>query len=129
MKKILSIAFLMFTLSFSAFGETVKPLYDTKVYRKLNFIYIEDKSYDNVSVTMKCISPDYLIHDNARVKILITDENGQMIWKKTLYNTYLYVFSDGQIQIGKPNFTQMIIRPTTYGTRYYGEIKLEEGIY
>lgn len=129
MKKYL-ILFCLICFCLLAFGESVSPLYDKKVSRKLDFIYIEGQSYDSVTVTMKCISPDYFIFDKARVKVKIVDKSGKKIWKKTLYNSFLYVFSNGQIQIGKPNFTQILIAPSSYKTsHYYGEIKLEEGIY
>ncbi len=53
---------------------------------------------------MKSTSPDYFITDKYKVKITITDANGKKIWKKTLKNVFLYVFSDGQVQVGKRHF-------------------------
>ena len=78
---------------------------------------------------MKPISPDYIINERYKVKITVTDSQGKKIWKKTLKNVYLYVFSDGQIQVGKPNFHQIIIRKSSYSSDNIGAIREKEGVY
>lgn len=127
MRKLI-LLFAIFLSAFSTYGETVDPLYDTKVMRFCDTLCIENDWYENVTVSMICISPDYFIHNNPRVKIRVKDKDGNLIWKKTLYNTYLYVFSRGQVQIGKPNFNQIVIWRSPLGY-YYGMVSIEEGIY
>ena len=41
----------------------------------------------------------------------------------------MYVFSNGQIQVGKPNFDQLIIFKSSTDNRYIGVIREKEGIY
>ena len=48
--------------------------------------------------------------------------------EKTLNNSFLYVFSNGQIQIGRKNFNQVLIQPS-YGSTCTGKIRIKEGIY
>ena len=61
-------------------------------------------------------------------KITVRDQKGKKVWKKTLKNSFLYVFSNGQIQIGRNKFDQVLIQPS-YGSTYTGKIRVKEGIY
>lgn len=78
---------------------------------------------------MKSTSPDYFITDKYKVKITITDANGKKIWKKTLKNVFLYVFSDGQVQVGKRHFDQILIQKSSLTGDFLGMIREKEGIY
>lgn len=121
---------LSFTISgFSQESETVKPLTDTEIVRRVAFMDIEGKYYDNVVVTMKSISPDYIMTDKFRVKVKVTDSNGKKVWKKTLKNVFLYVFSNGQVQVGKRNFDQLVIQKSSSTGEFLGMIREKEGIY
>ena len=53
---------------------------------------------------------------------------GNEVWKKTIKNVFLYVFSDGQIQVGKLNFTKVLIKKNDTGT-FSGKIREEEGVF
>lgn len=133
MKKLLSILVMVLcALSISAQEkepETTSPITGVEITRKVASLDIEGVQYNNVVVTMKPITPDYLINDRYKVKITITDSQGKKIWKKTLKNVYLYVFSDGQVQVGKPNFNQIIIRKSSYSNDNIGAIREKEGVY
>lgn len=109
--------------------ESTKPLRDVEVVRKVYLMDIEGKVYENVVVTMRSITPDYFITDKYKVKIMIKDADGKKIWKKTLKNVYLYVFSDGQVEVGKQNFTQIVIQKSSTKNKTYGMIREKEGIY
>ena len=89
---------------------------------------IEGDIFKNVVVTMKSMSPDYLL-DKYRVRVTIVDADGKKVWKKTLKNVYLYVFSDGQVQIGKQNFNQIVIRKPSDNGDYFGIIREKEGVF
>lgn len=78
---------------------------------------------------MKSTSPDNIITDKYKVKVTITDANGKKIWKKTLKNVFLYVFSDGQVQVGKQNFDRILIRKSSLTGDFIGKIREKEGIY
>ncbi len=54
---------------------------------------------------------------------------GKRFGKKTFYNAFMYVFSNGQVQIGKPNFHQLVIFKSTFGNSYNGVIREYEGVY
>lgn len=131
MKRFVTILFMTLSLVVSSFAqelESVKPLADTEIVRRVAIMDIEGVTVDNVVVTLKSNSPDYFFTDKHKVKVTITNANGKMIWKKTLKNAFLYVFSDGQIQVGKRNFNQILIQKSSSGW-VVGKIREKEGIY
>lgn len=130
MRKIISTLLLIFSFAFSLYAqETAKPLTDTEVVRKVSIMDIEGKLFFDVVVTMVCNTPDYFVTDKYKVKINITDENGKKVWKKTFKNVFLYVFPNGQVQIGKNNFNQLIIAKSDDSDIFMGVIREKEGVY
>ena len=107
--------------------ETSKPSTDTEIVRRCSFLDIEGKYYDDVTVTMKSTSPDYFFTKKYRVYVTVQNKKGKKIYKKTFKNCYLYIFSNGQVQVGQPKFDQIVIRRV--GEQWYGEIKEKEGIW
>ena len=71
----------------------------------------------------------YFITNKYKVKVKVVDENGKSIYKKTLKNAFLYVFSNGQIQVGKPNFNQILITESELTDDNIGIIREKEGVY
>lgn len=127
LKILLTLILLNFTLFLSA-QETTKPINDVEIERTLSIIDIEGKKYENVKVNLKSISPDYFISNIYRVKVNITTEEGKSVWKKTLKNVYLYVFSNGQVQVGKPNFDMIVLYKNDTGI-FTGKVREKEGVY
>lgn len=124
--------FLTMLLTFAAntiAQESAKPLTDQEVVRRVAIMDIEGTTYKNVVVSLKSTSPDYFFTDKYRVKVVITDSKGKKIWKKTLKNVFLYVFSDGQVQVGKRGFDQILIHKSSYTGDFIGTIREKEGIY
>lgn len=107
--------------------EKSSPSRDTEIVRRCSYMDIEGKYYKNCVVTLKSTSPDYFITDKYKVKVLVKDENGKKVYKKTFSNAYLYIYSSGQVQVGQPKFNQIIIGKA--GDSWYGEIKEKEGIW
>ena len=129
MKLKLILTLLFFNLTFFLFAqETTIPINDVEIERNVSIIDIEGKKYENIKVNLISISPDYFISDIYRVKVNITNVEGKTIWKKTLKNVYLYVFSSGQVQVGKPNFNMIAIYKNDTGI-YTGKIREKEGVY
>ena len=129
MKPRILLILLIFNFTTSIFSqETTKPLTDTEIERNVSSMDIEGKIYENVKVTLKSISPDHYFSDIYKVKVTIVDMEGKEVWKKTLKNVFLYVFSDGQIQVGKPNFSKIFIQKNDSGS-YNGKIREKEGVY
>ena len=126
LKILLILILLNFTLFLFA-QETTKPINDVEIERTVSIIDIEGKKYENVKVNLKSISPDYF-SDIYRVKVNITTEEGKSLWKKTLKNVYLYVFSNGQIQVEKPNFDMIILYKKDSGV-FTGKVREKEGVY
>lgn len=129
MKKLVTILFLMLSFVFASYAqesEEIGPSRNTEIMRKVDIMDIEGKIVQNVSVTMKSMPLDLLL-DYSRVKVKIIDTDGNTIWKKTLKKAYLYIFSNGQIQIGKPRFPKIVIWPQNGG--YCGAIREKEGVY
>ena len=79
---------------------------------KITNTYVLDKAKMSVLLLIMLftsITPDYFISDKYKVKVKVVDKNGKSIYKKTLKNVFLYVFSNGQIQVGKKNFDQIVV--------------------
>lgn len=130
MKKLLTILVLLLTFSIGAIAqETVFPTYDTEIVRKVTFMDIEGMFYNNVVVTMKSAKQDYFITDKHKVKVNVKDTNGKTVWKKTLKNVYMYVYSKGKIEIKNGQFVKMIIWREDSEGRVFGEVREKEGIY
>lgn len=133
MKKVLLFLVMLMTcvVSFaqSNDSEKIKPLLDTEIVRKCAILDIEGKYYENVTVIIKSNLPDYVWIDKYKVKVTVTDASGNKVWKKTLNNSFLYVFSDGQIQIGKKNFYKMVILRSSSSGNWEGVVREKEGIY
>ena len=127
LKIVLTLILLNFTLFLFA-QETTKPINDVEIERTVSIIDIEGKKYENVKVNLKSISPDYFISDIYRVKVNITTEEGKSLWKKTLKNVYLYVFSNGQVQVGKRNFDMIVLYKNDTGI-FTGKVREKEGVY
>ena len=132
MKRIVILLFFMLSLTLSGFAqepESARPLTDTEVVRRVAIMDIEGQFFYDVLVTMKSTSPDYLITDKFKVKVTITDSNGKKVWKKTFKNAFLYVFSNGQVQVGKRNFDQILIQKSSLTGDFLGKIREKEGIF
>jgi len=128
MKRRILLIFLIFSFTTSIFPqEKISPLNDTEILRNVSSIDIEGEIFENVKITLKSISPDYFISDIFKVKVSIVDQNGKKVWNKTLKNVFLYVFSNGQIQVGKPNFNMILIQNNSGSC--YGKIREKEGVY
>ncbi len=133
------IVLLIFTLSFDsfAFAQSVKdepekasPMQNAELIRKVLSLDIEGKLYTNVVVAIKSISPDHFFSEKYRVKVKVMDSDGKTVWNKTMKNVYLYVFSDGQVQVGKPNFNKLVIYSDKRDNKYEkGIIREKEGVY
>ena len=137
MKKL--IVLLIFTISFNSFAfaqnnndetEKASPMEGVDLIRKVLHFDIEGEIYTDVEVAIKSNNPDYYFINKHRVKVKVTDSNGKTVWNKTMKNVYLYVFSDGQIQIGRPKFSQLVIYSGKRANKYEkGIIREKEGVY
>ena len=122
--------FLHVSLSFAqSEPETAKPLTDMEVVRNVAYLDIEGKIYEDVTMTFKSITPDYFISHRYRVKVKVVDKDGKSVYKKTLKNVFLYVFSSGQIQVGKRNFDQIVVKKSSLTGDNIGVIREKEGVY
>ena len=133
MKKVLLflVMFMTCVVSFaqSNDSEKIKPLLDTEIVRKCAILDIEGKYYENVTVTIKSNKPDYVWIDKYKVKVTVTDASGSKVWNKTFKNAFLYVFSSGQIQVGKQNFDQLVISKSSSTGDWIGMVREKEGVY
>lgn len=133
------IVLLIFTLSFDsfAFAQSVKdepekasPMQNAELIRKVLSLDIEGKLYTDVVVAIKSISPDHFFSEKYRVKVKVMDSDGKTVWNKTMKNVYLYVFSNGQVQVGKPNFDKLVIYSDKRDNKYEkGIIREKDGVY
>ena len=128
MKKILLLFAMLLTFTLNVFAqekEKAYPLTDHEVVRRVALIDVEGTTYENVVVSMKSTSSV----GKDKVKVVITDSKGEKIWKKTLKNVFLYVFSNGQVQVGQRGFNQIVIFKSSLTDDFGGIVREKEGIY
>ena len=127
---LLVIMFLTSTFAFTqSEPETTTPLTDIEVVRKVAILDIEGEIHEDVIISFKSTTPDYFITDKYKVKVKVVDKKGKSVYKKTFKNAFLYVFSNGQIQVGKPNFDQILITKSELTNSNIGIIREKEGVY
>ena len=127
---LLVIMFLTSTFAFTqSEPETTTPLTDMEVVRKVAILDIEGEIHEDVIISFKSTTPDYFITDKYKVKVKVVDKKGKSVYKKTFKNAFLYVFSNGQIQVGKPNFDQILITKSELTNSNIGIIREKEGVY
>lgn len=127
MKKVLLFLFCFISCSIDMISqelERAKPMFNAEIVRNLAILDIEGETYFDVEVTIKSNSAL-----KPKVKIFIKEKGGELIWKKTLKHSYLYVFSSGQVQVGRPNFDQILIHKSKNGISFVGKIREKEGVY
>lgn len=110
--------------------ETTKPLMDIEIERSNVFLDLENTNYDSVTISLHSYYDSW--HEREpRVEVNVVSKEGKSIYNKTLKNVYLYVFSNGTIQVGKMNFNQVYVYyKNTNGQReVYGIIREKEGIF
>lgn len=134
MKRFILLLMATMTMAFSfAQDEPEKssPSWDTEIVRRCSNMNIEGERFDNVVITLKSYDknsePFLGIKGGPRVKVTVKNNNGKKVYKKIFKNCYLYIFSDGEVRVGKPKFNQIII--DKIGRSWYGEIKEKEGIW
>ena len=130
MKKVF-VVFLFIFSTVSTFaqseGESVKPIGGITLYRNVSLAAIQN-NYLDVIVKFKAAElGDYFTNG---VKVVVVDNNtGKKIYRKRFSKSYLYVFSDGTIEVGKGNaLTQIILFKYKDGSGW-GMILKERGIY
>ena len=133
MKRIL-LFLMMLTINIVSFAqnsepEKASPMTDTEIVRKCAILDVEGKYYDNVTVTIKSNQPDFFFTDKYKVKVTVTDASGSKVWNKTFKNAFLYVFPNGQIQVGKPNFDKLVITKSSPTGDWIGVVREKEGVY
>lgn len=106
--------------------ETAKSLYSTEIERKVSMLDFEGHLYTDVVVKLKSNSV-YGMTDKVKVKIV--NSEGKLLLKKTFKNSCLFVFSSGQVQVGKDNFSKLVITKSFDGINYIGIIREKEGVY
>ncbi|MCH5306643.1 MAG: hypothetical protein J1E37_01080 [Prevotella sp.] len=109
--------------------EKVRPITNVEVSRKVVVMSIEDKSYSDVVVNIQALAYNPWLENPFRVKVVVTDSIGKIIYKRKFKNTCLYILRNGQIQVGKPNFNKMVLLSPIAGESLYGIIKEKEGVY
>lgn len=131
MKKVL-LLMVMFVASLTMVAqepETARPLTDTEVVRRVALLDVEGKYYYDVVMTFKSTTPDYFITDKYKVKVSVKNNEGKTVWKKTLKNVFLYVFSTGQVQVGKQNFDMIVVQKSKETGDFIGIVREKEGVY
>lgn len=131
MKKVL-LLMVMFVASITMVAqepETARPLTDTEVVRRVALLDVEGKYYYDVVMTFKSTTPDYFITDKYKVKVFVKNNEGKTVWKKTLKNVFLYVFSSGQVQVGKKNFDMIVVQKSKETGDFIGIVREKEGVY
>ena len=105
--------------------ESVTPTLNIGISRQISYANINGNSYDDVEVYIKSFY-DFWTGTTPIVKIKVTSiETGEILYKKRFSNTYLYIFRDGQIQIGRKNLDKIIISKPSFSNRW--NMRINEG--
>ena len=134
MKQILLALFLAFTSCPCLLAqnddteETSAPSLNMEIVRKCLSLDIEGKFYYNVTAEFKSNKPDFIFNDQYKVKVTVRNNDKKIIYKKTLKG-YLYIFNNGQIQVGRSKFNQIIIYTSKESNNWIGKIREKEGVY
>ena len=110
-------------------SEKAKPMTGAEIVRKCSTFDIEGHVYEDVVIKIKSNDPDMLFTYKSKVKVSATNTSGISVWSKTFKNAYLYVYSTGQIQVGRPNFNQLVIQKSHFSETWIGMVREKEGIY
>lgn len=131
MKRILTFILISLLGSFIAFAqstvETIKPENtENDIVRDIDTIDIEGSFYCNVTVHITSMPQSKYVRPYVRVKIV---EKGtrKTILSKTLNGSFLFLFSDGQIQVGRHNLRQIALSKPGKGSA--GIVRIKEGIW
>lgn len=126
MKKLLLILFLFTcSISFAQETETAKPTFGVTVERFIHYASINGKLHSDVTVSIRAAELTNEFVEGVRV--VIKDSNNKIIHRKRYWDSYLYGFSNGVIQVGKGNvLTQIIIQKD--GNQWIMELR-DKGIY
>ena len=131
MKRILTFILISLLCAFTASAqstvETIKPENTEKdIVRNVDSIDIEGDFYCDVTVHIKSMPKSRYVNPYVNVKIVET-RTGKTVFSKILKGSYLFLFSDGQIQVGKHNLRQIAISKPGKGSA--GIIRIKEGIW
>lgn len=131
MKRILTFILISLLGAFTAHAqgtvETIKPeTTENDIVREIDSMDIEGEFYCNVTVHIKSTPQSQYVTPSVKVKIVET-ATGKTVFSKTLKGSYLFLFSDGQIQIGKRSLRQIAISKPGKGSA--GIIRIKEGIW
>lgn len=131
MKRILTLVLISLLSVSMAFAqctvEIIKPeTTENDIVRNIDTIDIDGDFYCNVTVHIKSMPQSKYVKPYVKVKIVETG-TGKTILSKTLNGSFLFLFSDGQIQVGKHNLRQIAISKPGKGSA--GIIRIKEGIW
>lgn len=131
MKRILTLILISMIGIIPSFGknkaETITPQENgIKIARNIDSIDIEGTFYFYVTAYIESIPESQYTKPSVKVKIIST-KTGRTIWSRRLNGSYLFRFSDGQIQIGKKDLRQIAISKPGNGSA--GVIRVKKGIW
>jgi len=117
------------SVSFAQEGERAYPVKgELKVMRHLESVDIEGEIYESVDFIVKNMKPSSSVSTgNNKVEVEIR-QGKKSIYYNCFKNSYLYIYSTGQLQVGQPNFYLVIIYPEE-GGKFTGIIRAETGVY
>lgn len=129
MKRIFYILFIvLFSLNINAQQkdsvEKSSPLIGVEVDRNCYQLDIEGVVFNDVLIGFYCYYNTLWFRYETNVVVM---KGKKKIYKKKFKNSYLYVFNDGQVQVGQPKFRQIVVGKI--GSDYYGKIRQFEGLY
>lgn len=133
MKKILCFTFFVLTTlcAIAQDGkqetESAKPTFNVTVKRDIDIAVINGKTFNNIKVEFRAAAINADFVDGVRV-IAKDNLTNKKIYTHRFWKSYLYVFSDNSVQIGKGNATTEVLCFKNYDGKWYLTIK-EDGIY
>lgn len=108
--------------------ESVPPVMGrVNVAKVCDVINIEGSNIYNATIFFKTNKPDYVFITDHSVKVTVK-QGKKTVYHRKFKNAYLYIFTTGQVQVGRPRFDQIIVQRQSDG-KVIGIIREYEGIY
>lgn len=104
------------------------PIIDTEISRYVTLLEADGKRMNNVLVKLEAISPDNFITATYRVKITVVDSSGEVVYKETLKDVFLYLLTDDGITVSKGKIVKLYISKRDKYGRCVGIIDKKQGM-
>ena len=97
--------------------ESAKPTFNVTVKRDIDIAGINGKTFNNIKVEFRAAAISDFVDG---VRVIVRDNlSNKKIYNHRFWQSYLYVFRDNSVQIGKGNATTEVLCFKSYDGKWY----------